>query len=98
MPRVVVTRAAAQSLERLIVTHSLPLDTPGRVHRSVEPLAEFPRLGRALDAEGYEGLRFVLGPWRWLVVLYEHDPEADIVSILAIEDARSTHAATARRG
>lgn len=97
MTRIVVSPAAADSLARLIASHSLPTDTNERVRRSIRPLAEFPLLGRALEGAGYEGLRFVLGPWRWLVVVYEHDAAADVVSILALEDARSSTAATGRR-
>jgi plasmid stabilization system protein ParE len=94
MPRIFVSPAAAESLSRLIVTHSLPADTTERFRRSIRPLAEFPLLGRALEGTGYDGLRCVLGPWRWMVVVYEHDPDADVVGIVAVEDARSSTAAT----
>jgi plasmid stabilization system protein ParE len=97
VPRVVVSPAAADSLHRLIRTHSLPDDTRERVRRSIAPLAEFPCLGRALEGGGYDGLRFILGPWRWMVVVYEHDAAADAVNILAVEDARSSTAATGHR-
>ena len=97
MPRVIVSPAAADSLARLIRTHSLPDDTRERVPHSIAPLAEFPRLGRALEGAGYDGLRFVLGPWRWMVAVYEHDAVADAVNILAVEDARSSTAATGHR-
>jgi plasmid stabilization system protein ParE len=94
MPGIIVSPTAADSLARLIVSHSLPSDTKERFRRSIGPLAEFPRLGRALDAGGYDGLRFILGPWRWMVVVYEHDADGDVVNILAVEDARSSTAAT----
>ena len=94
MPRIVVSPAAAESLARLVVTHSLPADTAQRFRRSISPLRDFPRLGRALEGAGYDGLRFILGPWRWLVVVYEHVADADEVHVLAIEDARSSTAAT----
>lgn len=87
MPRIVVSPAAADSLARLIVSHSLPADTRKRFRRSIRPLGEFPLLGRSLEGTGYAGLRFVLGPWRWMVVVYGHDADADVVSILAVEDA-----------
>lgn len=96
MLQIIVSPAAAESLARLIVTHSLPDDTTERFRHSIRPLAEFPRLGRALEGGGFGGLRFVLGPWRWMVVIYEHDRASDIVNILAVEDARSSTAATAR--
>jgi plasmid stabilization system protein ParE len=94
MPRIVVSPAAADSLARLTVTHSLPSETKERFRRSIRPLAEFPLLGRTLEGGGYDGLRFILGPWRWMVVVYEHDADADVVNILAVEDARSSTAAT----
>ena len=97
MPRIVVGPAAADSLDRLIVTHSLPAERRNGVRWSVAPLMNFPRLGRALEGGGYDGLRFVLGPWRWMVMVYEHDAAADEVRILAIEDARSSTASTSFR-
>jgi plasmid stabilization system protein ParE len=96
VPRTVFSPAAADALARLIVTHSLPADTNERFRRSVEPLGEFPLLGRGLGGS-FEGLRFVLGPWRWMVVVYEYDVDADVVNILAIEDARSSAASTDSR-
>jgi len=36
----------------------------------------------------------VLGPWRWLVVVYEHDEANDTVGVLTVQDARSSTAAT----
>ena len=94
MAAIVVSPATADSLARLVVTHSLPADTTERFRRSISPLAEFPLLGRALEGGGYDGLRFVLGPWRWMVVVYEYDADADEVHILGIEDARSSTSAT----
>ncbi|HET7647349.1 MAG TPA: type II toxin-antitoxin system RelE/ParE family toxin [Gaiellaceae bacterium] len=94
MARVIVTPEAIAALERLIVSHSLPADTRGRFRRSLEPLETFPRLGRELRGGGYDGLRFVLGPWRWLVVVYAFDEARDIVGILTVQDARSSAAAT----
>lgn len=96
MAGIVVSPAAAESLARLVITHSLPADTTERFRRSISALSEFPLLGRALEGR-YDGLRFILGPWRWLVVVYEHDPAADQVHVLAIEDARSSTAATNSR-
>jgi len=97
MARVVVSPVAAESLARLILTHSLPADTTERFKHSILPLEQFPLLGRALEGGYYDGLRFVLGPWRWMVIVYEHDPEAAEVKILALEDARSSNAATSYR-
>jgi len=94
--RVLVAPAAAADLERLIVTHSLPADTPARVRRSIEPLANFPLLGASLEGR-WRNYRFVLGPWRWMLIVYAHDSNTDVVAVVTIQDARSSTAATADR-
>src|SRR5262245_38408823 len=97
MPRVVVTSEPVAALDRLIVTHSLPVDTKERFRRSLTPLEAFPRLGRDLERGGYEGLRFVLGPWRWMVVVYEYDEASETVGVLTVQDARSSTAVASLR-
>ena len=94
MAKLLVSPTAADALARLIVTHSLPADTKDRFKRSVAPLVEFPRLGRELDGGGFQGMHFLLGPWRWLVIVYAYELEVDEVWILTVEDARSSTAAT----
>ncbi|MEX1169544.1 MAG: hypothetical protein WEE50_05315 [Chloroflexota bacterium] len=42
----------------------------------------------------WTGYRFLLGPWRWVIVVYVYDEPADRVAILTIQDARSTRAPT----
>lgn len=84
---------AVEDLDRLILTHSLPADTRSRVRRSLGVLERFPRLGRALD-EPWAPLRWTLGPWRWLLVLYMYDEQKDCVFVLSFQDARSSHAVT----
>jgi len=37
---------AVDDLDRMIVTHSLPVDTRLRVQRSLRVLEQFPRIGR----------------------------------------------------
>ena len=96
MATIVVTEAAVRSLAALIDSHSLPEDTPARVRRALMPLEHFPLLGPALDPESSE-LRFLLGPWRWLVIVYAHRPADDIVAILAFEDGRSASSVTTTR-
>jgi len=68
MARVVVTPEATAALDRMIVSHSLRADTRERFRRSIRPLETFPLLGRELEGGGFDSLRFVLGPWRWMVV------------------------------
>jgi plasmid stabilization system protein ParE len=96
MATVVVAPAAAEDLRRLVRTHSLPVDTIERVRRSLATLREFPEIGSTLHGRWTE-YRFVLGPWRWMLVVYRYEPSIDRVAIVTIQDARSGRAATGRR-
>lgn len=96
MARVELSEVAVEDLERLIVTHSLPADTKERVRRSLSALERFPRLGAELGGR-WAGMRFVLGPWRWMVVVYVVIPNDDRVVVVTIQDGRSSHAASGRR-
>lgn len=89
--------AAVEDLESLIRTHSLPADTPARVARSVRGLEQFPLMGPALGGR-WEGLRFLVGPWRWLLLLYVFIEAEDRVVLVTIQDARSSTAATTAAG
>jgi plasmid stabilization system protein ParE len=91
--RVEVTRAAVEDLDRLIGVLTLPADTHTRVKTSLESLARFPRLGPELTGR-WHGLRFILGPWRWMLIVYEYSEAEDRVVILTIQDARSSSAVT----
>ncbi len=93
MARVELAQVAVEDLDRLIAALSLPADTRERVRRSLEPLGEFPRLGPELTGR-WQGTRFVLGPWRWMLLVYEHIESEDRVVVLTIQDARSSSAAT----
>ena len=96
MTRVLVTPAARDDLARLIRTHSLPRDTTRRVVRSLRPLAEFPLLGAPLEGP-WKGFRFILGPWRWMVVVYVVHDGREQVSIVTIQDAGSATSPTGYR-
>ncbi len=78
----------------MIITHSLPPNTRERVRRSLRPLEQFPRIGRHLEGR-WEPLRFILGPWRWMLILYSYEEPGDLVLVVAFQDARSSAAATA---
>src|SRR6478672_4454419 len=67
-----LTHKAADQLERLIVTHSLPVETWTRVAESLRVLEQFPLAGRDI-AGGGGGLGAMIGPWRWLLVGYSYD-------------------------
>ena len=72
------------------------MDTTARVVRTLRRLEEFPLLGAALEGD-WEGFRFLLGPWRWMIVVYVYDDSLEQVSVVTIQDARSSRAATADR-
>ena len=80
----------------MIRTHSLPADTRRRVERSLHPLERFPLLGPELAGE-WDGFRFLLGPWRWLILVYVYVEADDRVVVVTAQDARSSTAATAIR-
>jgi plasmid stabilization system protein ParE len=84
---------AIERLDRMIVTHSLPLDTRERVQGSLRMLERFPSIGRLLD-ERWGGLRFIVGPWRWLLIVYVYEESVDGVLVVAVQDARSSKAVT----
>ncbi len=88
MARVDIARSAVGDLDRLIATLSLPADTRDRVRASLAPLEQFPLIGPELTGR-WEGLRFVLGPWRWMLIVYEYLEDDDRVVILTFQDARS---------
>jgi hypothetical protein len=90
---VVVTPTAVEDLDRLTRILSLPRSTRPRVQAAIRVLAEFPLLGAPLVGR-WAGYRFVLGPWRWMLIVYVYDPVADRVAIVTIQDARSSRAAT----
>lgn len=89
MARVELARTAVEDLDRLVRGLSLPADTRGRVRASLEPLAEFPRLGHDLTGR-WEGLRSVLGPWRWMLLIYEYVEDEDRVIVVTIQNARTS--------
>ena len=77
----------------MILTHSLPASTSGRVRASLEPLGTFPRLGARLQGR-WEPFRFVLGPWPWMLLVYVWDESTDVVAVVTVQDARSATAPT----
>ena len=96
MATVVVAPTAVADLTRLLATHGLPADTIARFKRSVAALATFPLLGAQLHGR-WTGYRFVLGPWRWMLVVYDYDETLDRVAVVTIQDSRASQAATTDR-
>ena len=88
MPRVVVSHQARDDLERMVRVLSLPNDTRGRVRASMAQLGEFPHLGVVLGGD-WEGFPVVLGPWRWMLIVYAVLADGT-VAVVSLEDARSS--------
>lgn len=78
----------------MIITHSLPPDTRERVRNSLRRLEQFPRIGPQLEGR-WAPLRFILGPWRWMLIIYSYEELDDLVLVVGFQDARSSAAATA---
>lgn len=95
MARVEPSEAALDDLANLRSSHSLPADTNERVRRSLRYLERFPRLGAELGGR-WAGLRFLLGPWRWMILVYAYFDDEDRVAVVTIQDGRSARAPTAR--
>ena len=93
MARVIVTPRALDDLHHLIETLGLPDSTLRRVQRSLRILESFPLAGRALTGR-WEGVRFLIGPWPWMILLYVHNADDDAVYVVAAHDGRSSTSAT----
>lgn len=93
MAIVEVSQVAVADLRRLTRVLELPPDTTDRVRGLLAPLATFPRLGPALRGR-WEGFRFILGPWRWMLIVYVYLEDEDRVIVVGIHDARTSGAAT----
>lgn len=96
MARIVVAPSARDDLKDLIAFLKLPSDTRARVKARIRPLAVSPERGAPLEGR-WEGFRFILGPWPWMLIVYVYDAGADQVGVVTIQDARRAHAATAGR-
>jgi plasmid stabilization system protein ParE len=96
LARVVVTPRAVADLRGLIDGLGLPANALVRVQRALRMLERFPLAGRALTGR-WEGTRFVIGPWPWMILVYVHDSDDDAVYVVAVHDGRSASAATAAR-
>jgi plasmid stabilization system protein ParE len=94
--RVEVGRRAVSDLEELIETHRLPSDTRDRVKKSLQRLETFPCSGAQLVGR-WSGLRFITGPWRWMLIIYRYKEDDALVTIAAIQDGRASTAATSAR-
>lgn len=96
MARVVVAPIASEDLDELITSLNLPRNTRSRVKARLRQLADFPRGGPELEGR-WEGFRFVLGPWPWMLLVYAFAEETNQVRVVTIQDARSAGSVTSDR-
>ena len=83
-------------MDEAISTLDLPDDTWRRVARSLRTLETFPLAGAELTG-GWAPVRFVLGPWSWMILLYRYEESLDQVFVVAMHDGRSEASATTQR-
>jgi plasmid stabilization system protein ParE len=88
-----IADTAVADLDFLIQRHHLPEDSWRRVAERVKRLTTFPRMGRPL-AGNWSGYRLIGGPWCWMAIIYRYDEAADLVSVVTVQDARSSVAVT----
>jgi hypothetical protein len=96
VPRVELARSAVEDIDRLVTVLSLPRDTRERIRRSLAPLEHYPRLGSELSGR-WEGFGSLLGPWRWMILVYVCEQLTDRVVVVTVQDARSSRAAPGQR-
>ena len=88
-----MARQAQKDLAGLIASRTLPADTRDRVRKSLAQLETFPQAGRRLQGQ-WRGFRAVIGPWPWMILLYQFDERTETVTVDAIHDSRTATAAT----
>lgn len=95
MATVIVSPQARDDLDELIRELKLPPDTRQRVKKRLRSLEHFP--ARQELSGKWEGFRFVLGPWGWMLMVFTFDEKTDEVVIATIQDARTSASVTADR-
>lgn len=91
----VVSPQARDDLDDLVRELNLPPDTRRRVKKRLRSLERFPARQRLFG--NWEGFRFVLGPWGWMLIVFTFDEETDEVIVATIQDARASTSVTADR-
>ena len=96
MAQVVVTPRAQRDVGEAISALNLPDDAWTRIGRSLRVLETFPLAGPGLVGR-WAPVRFVVGPWSWMILLYRYEESSDRVYVVAMHDGRSATSATAVR-
>lgn len=94
MAQVIVTPRAQRDVDEAISTLNLPEDAWARIARSLRTLETFPLAGAELGGN-WAPVRFLLGPWPWMILLYRYEESSDRVYVVAMHDGRSATSATA---
>lgn len=94
MAQVFVTPQAQRDVDEAIAALNLPDDTWPRIARSLRTLETFPLAGAELGGN-WAPVRFVLGPWSWMILLYSYEQSSDRVYVVAMHDGRAATSATA---
>jgi hypothetical protein len=94
--QVIVTPRTRRDVDEAISVLNLPSDTWARIVRSLRVLETFPLAGPEL-AGRWAPIRFVLGPWSWMILLYRYEDSSDRVYVVAMHDGRSAASATTHR-
>jgi plasmid stabilization system protein ParE len=92
--QVFVTPRARRDVEEAISTLNLPDHAWARIARSLRTLETFPLAGVELGGN-WVPVRFLLGPWPWMLLLYRYEESSDRVDVVAMHDGRSATSATA---
>jgi plasmid stabilization system protein ParE len=96
LARVIITPRAVQDLDDLVTGLGLGDVARRRVQTSLGMLERFPLAGRALTGP-WEGTRFLIGPWPWMIIVYVHDQADDAVYVVSIHDGRGGLSPTRHR-
>lgn len=96
MAQVVITPRAQRDVDKAISALNLPDNAWTRIGRSLRVLETFPLAGPEL-AGRWAPVRFVLGPWSWMILLYRYEESSDRIYVVAMHDGRSATSATVGR-
>lgn len=96
MAQVTVTPRAQQDVDEAISALNLPDDAWARIGRSLRVLETFPLAGPEMFGR-WVPVRFVIGPWSWMILLYRYEESTDRVYVVAMHDGRSAASAAAMR-
>lgn len=94
MAQVLITAEAQRDIDAAASFLELPPSYWKRIAHSLRVLEIFPLAGTRLKGR-WVPLRFVHGPWLWMILLYRYDESTDRVFVVAMHDARSAGSALA---